>query len=143
MNIKQRLMLGLMTTILIITTSVVARALAKDSVGQKIPAAVVAQAEQIAPGGESQAQSQITEAIVHDNASFTVPTKVDQIVIDGPYALAVFLVGEHGGGMAVLMQKPAGWEVLSSDGGAFDSRDLVGFGFPPETARSLLQRLEQ
>jgi hypothetical protein len=56
---------------------------------------------------------------------------------DGAYAYVGWVVGENGGGQAVLVRDDAGWCVLASGGGAMNVQDMIRYGVPRETAHRL------
>lgn len=143
-TMKTKLLLGMMTALLVLTTSVVARSLVGEEVSTRPPTAVFAQIRGSDQGGVAVNKTGITQAVLQDNqpVSPQAPVKVDEIAIDGPYAIAIVLFGEHGGGMAALKKNQGVWKVVGGGGGAFDSKYLVEIGFPPETARTLMQRIQ-
>lgn len=60
---------------------------------------------------------------------------VDSTVVISDYALLTLLVGEHGGGQAVLkFDSSNGWVLLSSSGGAVGLLDLIALGVPQSIA---------
>lgn len=144
MMMKTKLLLGMTTTLLVLATSVVARSLVGQKVLTQPPAAVVAQIQGGDQGGVAADKTEITQAVLQDNqpVSPQAPITVDEIAIDGPYAIAIVLIGEEGGGMAALVKSQDVWEVVGGGGGAFDSKYLVEIGFPPEAARTLMQQIQ-
>lgn len=136
MRKKTTLLLGMLTLFVsatLLTHSVVS--------ATSVPTAselVIAQKRSVASD-----EQQITKAILQDNQPISpqAPIKVDKIAIISPYALAIVLIGEHGGGMSALMKKQGVWQVIGGGGGAVDERNLVELGVPRQTARALMQKI--
>lgn len=141
---KTKLLLAMMTTLLVLTTSVVARSLVGEKVSTRPPKAVFAQIQGSNQGALAVDKTEITQAVLQDNQSGSpqASARVDEIAVDGPYAIAIVLFGEHGGGMAALEKKQGVWKVVGGGGGAFDDKYLVEIGFPLETARALMQQIQ-
>jgi hypothetical protein len=140
MSLKTKLLLGLMATILVVITSG-NNSFGNASINPKAPAITVAQRHR----NIANEQQQIIKAILQDNQPISpqAPVKVKRIAIVEPYAVAIVLVGEEGGGMSALMKKQGVWRVIGGGGGAFDDKYLAEIGVPPETARKLMQQIEE
>ncbi len=102
MKTSIKIVLGIATAIAIATTIVVADNVSVTAVS---PTTVIAQARS-APDKQL-----ITKAVLEDdrrnnsNGANVAPLQVRQIAIVNPYALATTIIGEHGGGVAVLSKK--------------------------------------
>lgn len=90
----------------------------------------------------------ITEAVLaedrHNNSSGAniAPLQVKEIAITNSYALATTIIGEHGGGLAVLSKKQGNWRVVGGGGGWLILKDLEALGIPRNSARVLLERID-
>jgi len=141
MNKKTKLLLGILTTALVITATSTVNSFVNTSVAVGTPAFVIAQKQ----SNIASDRQQIVKAILKDNEPISpqAPIKVKKISIVEPYAVAIVLVGEHGGGMSALMKKQGVWQVIGGGGGAFDDKYLAEIGVPPEIARKLMQQIEE
>lgn len=140
MKIKSKIVIiGILTTVLVITTSFTAKSIV-NAFAPNSPI-IVAQNQ---GNMTSHDQRQITLVILQNNQPFSqqAQVKVDRIAIVDDYAVAIVLVGKHGGGMSVLKKAQSGWQVIGGGGGAFDDKYLIQIGIPPETAHQLMQRIE-
>lgn len=138
MRQKTKLLLGMLT--LFISATVLTNSIVSATSVPTASELVIAQRRNAADD-----EQQIIKAILQDNQPISpqAPIKVDKIAIISPYALAIVLVGEHGGGMSALMKKQGVWQVIGGGGGAVDERNLVELGVPNQTARTLMQKIEE
>lgn len=139
MNRKNQLFLGLFTIALVITTIFPTKSLVSASVPAKAPTMVIAQQQR----NRTSDIQQITKAVLQDNQPISpqAPVKVDEVKIVNSYAIAIVLIGEHGGGMSVLQKKQGTWQVIGGGGGAIDEKYLVDLGVPSSTAQQLMRQL--
>ena len=90
----------------------------------------------------------ITEAVLEDDrrnnssGANIAPLQVKKIAITNSYALATTIIGEHGGGVAVLSKKQGKWRVIGGGGGWLILKDLEALGIPRNSARVLLERID-
>ena len=140
MNVKLTGLLGIITMGLTLATTSVIMASEPMPKILKVPGGDIAQTQQNATTDKQQ----IIRAIQLDDqpAPPQAPARVDDLVIESPYAIATILYGEEGGGMAALKKEQGIWKVVGGGGGAFNSTYLVELGFPPKTAQSLMKRME-
>ncbi len=141
MNRKSRfVIIGMFTTILVITTSFTPKSL----VSAFTPLSPTVTVGQNKVNIRSNDRRQIIRAIGQNNKPISpnAPVRVDKITIVDDYAVAIVLVGEHGGGMSALKKTQSGWQVVGGGGGAFDDKYLIQIGVPPETAKKLMQRIQ-
>lgn len=139
MDRKTQLFLALFTIALVITTIFPTKLLVSAAVPAKAPTSVLAQ-QQRSRASDIQ---QITKAVFQDNQPISpqAPVKVDEVKIVNSYAIAIVLIGEHGGGMSVLQKKQGIWQVIGGGGGAVDEKYLVELGVPPSTAQQLIRQI--
>lgn len=139
MDRKTQLFLGLFTIVLVITTIFPTKSLVSAAVPVKAPTMVVAQQQR----NRTSDIQQITKAVLQDNQPISpqAPVKVDEVNIVNSYALAIVLIGEHGGGISVLQKKQGVWQVIGGGGGAIDKKYLIELGVPPSTAQELMRQL--
>lgn len=90
----------------------------------------------------------ITESVLEDDrrnnssGANIAPLQVKKIAITNSYALATTIIGEHGGGVAVLSKKQGKWRVVGGGGGWLILKDLESLGIPRNSARVLLERID-
>lgn len=140
---NKRMALNAVTLILIPTFVAATWTLVSASVRQT-SGVLVAQSQPI-----SQEKQQIAKAILladsqrngGDNTNIA-PERVDRIAIAGPYALASVLIGEHGGGVAVLSKNQSSWQVIGGGGGWLILSDLEALGIARDLAEDLLEGLD-
>lgn len=93
-------------------------------------------------------QQLITEVVLEDDrrnnssGANVAPLQVKEIAITNFYALATTIIGEHGGGVAVLSKKQGNWRVIGGGGGWLILKDLEALGIPPNSAQILLERID-
>lgn len=140
---KKRRVLSIIALILAATPVMATKSLV-GALGPQAPAQVVAQDQ----GNNMENQQQITKAILLDDrrsrgtVSGIAPLQVDKTAINGPYAMALVLIGEHGGGVTVLSKKQGTWQVIGGGGGWLILKDLEALGIPRSSAQVLLERLD-
>ncbi len=139
MDRKTQLFLGLFTVALVVTTIFPINSLVSASVPAKAPISVLAQRQR----SRASDIQQITKAVLQDNQPISpqAPVKVDEVKIVNSYAIAIVLIGEHGGGMSVLQKKQGIWQVIGGGGGAVDEKYLVELGVPSSTAQQLIGQI--
>lgn len=109
-----------------------------------IPTIVIAQEQNLS----TLDKQLITEAVLEDDrrnnssGANIAPLQVKKIAITNSYALATTIIGEHGGGVAVLSKKQGKWRVVGGGGGWLILKDLESLGIPRNSARVLLERID-
>lgn len=109
-----------------------------------IPTIVIAQEQNLS----TLDKQLITEAVLEDDrrnnssGANIAPLQVEKIAITNSYALATTIIGEHGGGVAVLSKKQGKWRVVGGGGGWLILKDLESLGIPRNSARVLLKRID-
>lgn len=141
MKTKMKMALATVTAITIATTIVIGHSL---TVTAQSPTIVIAQNR----GSSAQDRQLITKAILEDdrrnnsNSASVAPLQVKQIAVNNSYALATTIIGEHGGGVAVLKKKQGNWQVIGGGGGWLILKDLEALGIPRNSAQVLLERID-
>lgn len=141
MKTKMKMALATVTAITIATTIVIGHSL---TVTAQSPMIVIAQNR----GSSAQDKQLITKAVLEDdrrnnsNVASAVPLQVKQIAVNNSYALATTIIGEHGGGVAVLKKKQGNWQVIGGGGGWLILKDLEALGIPRNSAQVLLERID-
>lgn len=67
--------------------------------------------------------------------------KISHMAVVREYALLSWVCGE-GGGESLFHYQPNSWQPVTSDGGAYESRDLIEEGVPENVAIQLVQQLQ-
>lgn len=136
---KERFVLAFIS-IFVFTTVVTASSFVTSATA-RTPVSVIAQSQSYMTSDEQQ----IVKAVLlnnQPNSPKEAPAQANKIVIANSYALASVLVGEHGGGMAVLSKKQGIWQVIGGGGGWLALNDLVKLGIPRSSAQKLLERID-
>ncbi len=139
MNRKTQILVALFTITLILTTVFPFNSPLSASTPVKSSTNIIVQKQRVS---KSDLQ-QINKAILQDNQPISpqAPVKVDKVAVVSPYALAIVLIGEHGGGMSALMKKQGVWQVIGGGGGAIDEKYLVELGVPSKIANQLMRQI--
>lgn len=139
MSRKILMFTGLFSISLVLATMIPLNLPLSASTPTKAQTSVVAKNQRVS---KSDLQ-QINKAILQDNQPISpqAPVTVRKVAVVSPYALAIVLIGEHGGGMSALMKKQGVWQVIGGGGGAIDEKYLVELGVPPKIANQLMRQI--